>query len=59
MPVSRQDARAQGFVKKTYGFGKYAKQYGILTKHDVATIRIHERGGDVDQLQHDHPDDEG
>lgn len=47
----RADAKAKGFIKKTYGFGKYAREAGILTAHDIATIRHHEFPGDFARLR--------
>jgi hypothetical protein len=48
--ILRQDARSKGFIKKTYGYGKYAKEAGILTPHDIATIRHHEFPAEFDRL---------
>lgn len=54
----REDAKAKGFIKPRgkYGFGKYAKEAGILTQHDIVTIRKHEFASDFDRL--DTGDDE-
>lgn len=42
--ILKEDAKKEGHIKEggVYGFGKYAKQYGILTPHDIATIRHYE-----------------
>lgn len=55
--ILQEDAKRQGFVKNAYGFGNYAKQYGILTKHDIATIRIYERSGDPENVRRHDEDD--
>jgi hypothetical protein len=55
----RADAKEQGFIKKTYGYGKYAKTYGILTAHDIATIRRYEFPGDFNRLRRDEDHDDG
>lgn len=47
----REDAKAKGYIKKTYGFGKYAREAGILTAHDVATIRRYEFPADFARLR--------
>lgn len=47
----RADAKEKGFIKRKYGYGKYAKEAGILTAHDIATIRHHEFPADFDRLK--------
>lgn len=47
----RADAKEKGYIKKTYGYGKYAKEAGILTAHDIATIRHHEFPAEFDRLR--------
>lgn len=46
----RADAKEKGYIKKKYGYGKYAKAAGILTPHDIATIRHHEFPAEFDRL---------
>lgn len=54
----RADAKAKGYIKKTYGYGKYAREAGILTAHDIATIRHHEFPGDFDRLRRGEDEDD-
>jgi hypothetical protein len=56
--ILRQDARDKGYIKKTYGYGKYAKEAGILTPHDIATIRHHEFPALFDRLVTEQDQDE-
>ena len=51
--ILKEDARAKGFIKKggKYGYGKYAREAGILTPHAVATIRHYEFPADFNRLK--------
>lgn len=57
--ILKEDAKKKGFIKEggTYGYGKYAKKYGILTPHDVATIRHHEFPADFARLRRKEDED--
>lgn len=46
----RADAKDKGYIKRKYGYGKYAKDAGILTPHDIVTIRKHEFPAEFDRL---------